>query len=467
MPTLELDEGFESGSLAAYGSAGSATIDATAALEGSLGLHTTGAGAQNISYSPSAGKTLHVGRFTFKVPTGGLPTGAIAVLIQVRTASAKNFQIRVSQTGVLSAIITGGTAQNGPTVTEGTEYVIDLKADCSGTTFTLDWQVNGTAQTQATLSGTTASTISTSSGEKLANTTAGVTAFTCYFDSWAISRTAADYPIGSPGGATTNITITVSSGSTLVLTKKVQLVKSVSSGSTISAPVKAVAKALTFSAGSTASLAKRVGKVLPSISTGSTLSLAASKVFMVAITLSSASGLSLSKRVGKVVPVSSGSSNLIGKAIARTLAFTSGNTPTVTKQATKTVSVSSGSTVSLPKQIGKILASTAHSLVTLDVFGGAPITYVVDITVSSASDIVTSAQHFVRHAAVLFSTEGSSTSITKRVGKVITRTTSSVLSILRGLIYTTPDPENNIFIETSDNRIGTVEGTNTITITEG
>lgn len=197
MPTLELSEDFESGSLAAYSSAGAAVIDATAALEGALGLHTTGAGAQSIGYSPPAGETLSVQRFTFKVPAGGTPTGAAAVLMQVHTVGLVNFQIRVSTAGVLQAIVTSGAAVSGPTVVEGTEYRIDARCDCSGATFTLDWQVNGVAQGQAT-SAKAADTISASSGEKLANVTAGVTAFTCYFDSWAISRVSADYPIGAP-----------------------------------------------------------------------------------------------------------------------------------------------------------------------------------------------------------------------------------------------------------------------------
>src|SRR5690242_13498482 len=115
MPTLEHNEDFESGSLAGYSSGGSSVIDATAALEGSLGLHTTGAGVQNIGYSPPSGQNLEVTRFTFKIPSGGLPTGAIAILYQIRTASAVNFQIRVNASGVMTAIITGGTAQTGPT----------------------------------------------------------------------------------------------------------------------------------------------------------------------------------------------------------------------------------------------------------------------------------------------------------------------------------------------------------------
>ena len=85
-----------------------------------------------------------------------------------------------------------------------TWYRIDLRVNVSGTTFTVDWQINGTAQTQASWTGQTATTISSIFfGHPTGNT--GWPSVS--FDSYSVSGTAADYPLGPPvTGATINST---------------------------------------------------------------------------------------------------------------------------------------------------------------------------------------------------------------------------------------------------------------------
>lgn len=68
--------------------------------------------------------------------------------------------IRYANTGTkLQASIDGGsTWTDGPTVAASTKYVVEFYYDISGTTYTLDWSVDGVAQTQLTRGGQTATT---------------------------------------------------------------------------------------------------------------------------------------------------------------------------------------------------------------------------------------------------------------------------------------------------------------------
>ena len=81
------------------------------------------------------------------------------------------------------------------TVAAGTWYLIDLRADMTGATSTADWQVNGSAQAQATAgqSATTFLNVFWGGNSK------GSEQFNINFDDMMISTTAGDYPLGDGG----------------------------------------------------------------------------------------------------------------------------------------------------------------------------------------------------------------------------------------------------------------------------
>jgi hypothetical protein len=87
----------------------------------------------------------------------------------------------------------GGTRQTGgDVISTGTWYRIDMRCTYNTNPRTLDWQVNGTAMTQATK----AQAGSTNSGWRFGTGTTPQT-YQCYYDDAVISVTTGDYPIGA------------------------------------------------------------------------------------------------------------------------------------------------------------------------------------------------------------------------------------------------------------------------------
>lgn len=261
--------------------------------------------------------------------------------------------------------------------------------------------------------------------------------------------------------------ITATVGSTVTRLLRPGKAVSVSEGSTMTLPGKAITRTLTFTAASTPSVVKQAIKTL-AFSAGSMASLVATRLYMVAISVATGNGLTLTKQADKPITVSEGSTLTTKKAASKTLTFSAGTTRTLVKQAVKPLTFTAGTTVSLVKLVGKVISSTGGSLMSLLVSGpGGPVTYLQDITVTAATSVTSVYDHFVLHSAVLFTTETGTLSIKKAISRTLTFTASKVLTLLRGIYYLAPDPENNVFIETSGNSVGVSESENTITITEG
>lgn len=196
---LEFTEDFE-GTLAAWGTAvGTPTITTDSVRAGVNGLKVTGVGPQYLPRTPSpATPTVLVDRFYFRIPTGGYPTGTACTLWLARTAIPTTFRIRVDvTTHNLQAQIGSGTVQTFGVPSLDTWYYVDVRVN--STNGTIDWQVNGVAQTQAT--GTTGSTFS-SIRLGCENATTGMT---IHYDDIAQSQTSGDYPIGALVGGGTGI----------------------------------------------------------------------------------------------------------------------------------------------------------------------------------------------------------------------------------------------------------------------
>ena len=120
-----------------------------------------------------------------------LPNGNIT-WISFANASASPVIGYNNSTNQIYARVGAGTVRYyTPTISTGVWYVIDIDANTSANPYTMDWRVNGVAQTQAT-SATAAANMTTFAIGASSSITADV-----YFDDIILSNTAADYPLGN------------------------------------------------------------------------------------------------------------------------------------------------------------------------------------------------------------------------------------------------------------------------------
>lgn len=94
-------------------------------------------------------------------------------------------------TGNFAGHVGAGTVRQGPTCAVDTWYRIDVHWDTSGATATLQWAIDGVAQTDATVASAAADTASIQVGQTT-NTTG-----TSYMDDFICGDAAADYPFGA------------------------------------------------------------------------------------------------------------------------------------------------------------------------------------------------------------------------------------------------------------------------------
>lgn len=151
----------------------------------------TSASSGYVGYAQISGANVVVGRVYVYFPTA-LPSSSMqfitgngtGIFANVRYNSATgNFEVGNSD------LWTAGSA-----AAANTEYRIDFRINISGTTYTMDWQINGVEQTQWALGSQTPSTWSNLRlGSQ--NSSTG----TVLFQHLILSVTSADYPIG-PGG---------------------------------------------------------------------------------------------------------------------------------------------------------------------------------------------------------------------------------------------------------------------------
>lgn len=144
---------------------GTPTVTSSTPRTGSFCLELNpSAATENAGWSTStfgASQNRVVLGFAIRFPTS-LPSGdcIVAVLDLAATASG-TLQFRNSDDKLVASadgVLANGQA--GPTVVADTWYYVELAFDVSGTTHTLDWWVDGTAQTQSSLGGSSADTLS-------------------------------------------------------------------------------------------------------------------------------------------------------------------------------------------------------------------------------------------------------------------------------------------------------------------
>lgn len=153
-----------------------------------------GATAQYMRMPITGTPQIGVVRFYLRLNAVASAAWPIASFHFLTAAGSGNFEITTGR--VLRATIGAGAAQTGPTLTLDQWYCVEGRMNITGTTWTLDWRVDGVDYTQATLSGqaTTDSIIYFRFGSSTASLNTGV----CFFDDYIYSETSADYPFG-PG----------------------------------------------------------------------------------------------------------------------------------------------------------------------------------------------------------------------------------------------------------------------------
>ncbi|HEX2086500.1 MAG TPA: hypothetical protein VHF89_12510 [Solirubrobacteraceae bacterium] len=202
--------GVENGRVSNLGSmswstvSGAVSPDSTVSRTGAYSLRAAPAGAAayvqkllvtvSVSYPTTA-----VARFAVRLDS---PPSADAELFRFITQSTGGGSVMLRYIAATQklAMSIRGTSGGTPTVVEssgtvgaGTWYVIDVKYGVAGATHTVDWRVNGTAQTQGTAAG---------AADTVANAlfgTGSAATYTARYDDIMITGAGTDYPLG-PGG---------------------------------------------------------------------------------------------------------------------------------------------------------------------------------------------------------------------------------------------------------------------------
>lgn len=207
LPTLVWCTGFEYGVVASSGASvftnvsGTPTVQNSVVRSGgySLFIDSPGGGTStNVRHNHAGTPQIAVTRGYIRIPTGGLPNANSTLLGWQILTAATTAGFQLSTLGVARAIVGSGTAiVSSITLNLDQWYRIDMRLIITGTTWTLDWAVDGIEQTQATWVGQA----TTDSIQGLRIGSSSTTAvYKLYADDIALSETSADYPIG-PGRA--------------------------------------------------------------------------------------------------------------------------------------------------------------------------------------------------------------------------------------------------------------------------
>jgi hypothetical protein len=193
---------------AASATGGSAiTADNSVSRSGSYSLRVTKAnGGDGYVRAPYLGTpNVVVARVAVRFQT--LPSAVVPfLLVQGTAGSAATFNYNNSSQK-LTASLGGTTVTPSTTVSAGRWYLLDLRVTFNTNPRTIDWQLDGVAQTQVSV----AVAASTSSGVVQFGEFTNTNAYTAYFDDIAVTTSSATYPL--PNG---NIRSIVPDGVTAV-----------------------------------------------------------------------------------------------------------------------------------------------------------------------------------------------------------------------------------------------------------
>ena len=200
-PTTDWIGGFELGKvftghatgIALGANAGGISAGGAFARNGSYGMRVNATGSATYAqrlYNTSANASV----MRFAINLQSLPATDVE-LAKIGPSSSGQLIFRYHAAANRFAVqFTGGTAaESSMTVTAGQWYVVDLRTDMASTTsWTGDWRVNGVAQTSRTLAATQAGFFYA----MWLGTTLSGHSFVAFYDDIAMTRNAADYPLG-------------------------------------------------------------------------------------------------------------------------------------------------------------------------------------------------------------------------------------------------------------------------------
>jgi len=139
-----------------------------------------------------SGKTILVGTFHVRISAG--PTNGRNIAEWSNTTDSTFGNIRITSGRVIQVRMASAESfVSGPTLSVDTWYRIDFLYDVSSSSWTLDWKVNGSAQTQATHTASGAGSFGYFAFGMIE--TVGSETATVYFDDFALSNTSGDYPL--------------------------------------------------------------------------------------------------------------------------------------------------------------------------------------------------------------------------------------------------------------------------------
>jgi len=142
----------------------------------------------NVQRGIPASNRMVVASFYFKLPSGA---PSVASRMFMLTGPTTTLKVWIETNGTISVGNNAGETI-GPNVADAGVHRLDLRYDTSGTTFTVDWAVDGSAQTQATLAGQTAADMTL---WQLGSGSSPHT-LTCRYWHYVMSYTSGDHPIG-------------------------------------------------------------------------------------------------------------------------------------------------------------------------------------------------------------------------------------------------------------------------------
>lgn len=154
--------------------------------QGALRINQAGA-AQWVGLAPPAATRRSVGAQWIKFAT--LPSGGTGRLIALVAAGA-TAGIGVNTSGNFIGHADAASPVTGPACVAGRWYLIEWNLNTDAATHTLDWRINGEAQTQATFAGSAEDITAIRTGNTLAATD------DYEIEALVLSATAADYPLG-------------------------------------------------------------------------------------------------------------------------------------------------------------------------------------------------------------------------------------------------------------------------------
>jgi hypothetical protein len=196
MPTPVLIDGFEHQTLSTNGTGIWSNIVGSTGISIDTTNQRTGAAALKVAQNGSAATYAHK-PISSQVLVGSLYIRATAApsvnsLICAAPGPTNMPQFWLTTAGRIRAAIGGSGAVDGPIVTDGNWHLLDFRFRTDTTTFTIEWSVDGAAQTTSTRTGQTATNMT---AFRLGSGTPSHTA-TCWYDDLVLSYTSADYPIG-------------------------------------------------------------------------------------------------------------------------------------------------------------------------------------------------------------------------------------------------------------------------------